>query len=284
MAGLLNASVANAATLIYGSVFGGPSDFSTLWAFAPGGTPPNKERVVGSIGFQRVGALDLSPGGTLYGVGFDGANTVLLTINTTTGVGTRVGSLGLGKTSVQDIAFRPSDGALFAFAEGAMFTINTTTGNATLLGDPGVGFPFGNSLAFRGNTLYYANESNLYTIDQTTGVATLVRPIVYTSAFGTFPRPPAMKFEAGTGTLWASVVGGTGANFRDNLATIDVATGQTTVVILLPVTTDGIAVTSGDLPAPAGAGIPTLSAWAQMVLVSVMALVGLATLRRRRSA
>ena len=55
-----------------------------------------------------MGALDFWSGGTLYGVGFDGANSVLLIINTTTGVGTRVGSLGFGNLFVQDIAFRPS--------------------------------------------------------------------------------------------------------------------------------------------------------------------------------
>lgn len=279
---LLNASVANAATLIYGSVFAGPGEFSALWAFAPAGTPPNRERFIGAIGFQRVGAIDFSPGGTLYGVGFDGANAVLITINTTIGAGTRVGSLGQGNLFVQDIAFRPSDGALFAFAEGFIFTINTTTGAATVLGDAGIGFPFGNSLAFQGTTLYYANESDLYTINQTTGVATLVHPMVY-QGFGTAPRPPAMKFEAGTGTLWASVVGGSGGNFRDTLATIDLATGKATALFLLPVTTDGIAVTSGALPA-AGASVPTLSEWAQIVLVSVMVLVGLAALRRRRPA
>ena len=143
LVGLLNASVANAATLIYGSVYTGPTEFSALWAFASGGTPPNRQRFIGAIGFQRVGALDFSPAGKLYGVGFDGANAVLLTINTATGVGTRVGSLGFGNLFVQDIAFRPSDGTLFAFAEGFIFTINTTTGAATVLGDAGIGFPFG---------------------------------------------------------------------------------------------------------------------------------------------
>jgi hypothetical protein len=152
-----------------------------------------------------------------------------------------------------------------------------------VLGDSGLGFPFGNSLAFQGTTLYYANESALFTIDQTTGKATLVRPIVYKSTFGSFPRPPAMKFETATGTLWASVVGGSGANLQDSLGTIDLATGQTTFVSQLPATTDGIAVTAGDLPA-AGASIPTLSQWAQIVLVSILVLGGIAALHRRHAA
>ena len=281
LAVLPNASVATAATLIYGSVYTGPAEFSALWAFAPGGTPPNRERFIGAIGFQRVGALDFSTAGTLYGVGFDGANTVLLTINTTTGVGTRVGSLGFGNLFVQDIAFRPTDGALFAFAEGFMFTINTTTGAATVLGDAGIGFPFGNSLAFQGTTLYYANETALYTINQTTAAATLVRNIVYQPAFGPFPRPPAMKFDPVGGTLWTSVIGGF-AGSTNQLGTVDPATGQTAVVRTLPPVTDGIAVTSG--PLPAASGIPTLSQWAQIAMIAGLIFVGLEALRRRRAA
>jgi len=216
LACLLNVAGANAATLIYGSVFQGPSSPSTLWAFLPGGVGNDFQRIVGPIGFLRVGALDFSPSGKLYGVGSGNGQAVLITINTATGAGMLVGSLQKGDLFVQDIAFRPSDGTLFAFAEGNIYTINTTTGAATLLGDPGVGFPFGNSLAFRGGTLYYANETALYTINQSTAVATLVHTISYQPAFGTFPRPAAMKFDPVTGALWASVVGN-----LDNLATID---------------------------------------------------------------
>src|SRR5262249_51650642 len=159
------------------TVYDGPTGPAALWAFAPAGAPPNQQRFIGSIGFQRVGAIDFSPSGTLFGVGVDGANAVLITIDTKNRTRTPVRSLGQGNLFVQDIAFRPSDGALFAFAEGLIFTISTTTGKATVLGDSGLGFPFGNSLAFQGTTLFYANESALFTIDQTTGKATLVRPI-----------------------------------------------------------------------------------------------------------
>ncbi|MGH7342040.1 MAG: IPTL-CTERM sorting domain-containing protein [Candidatus Rokuibacteriota bacterium] len=283
LAGLLNTSVADAATLIYGSVFGGPDGPSTLWAFAPDGTPGNTTRRIGPIGFRRVGALDFSPSGTLYGVGSTGPDTVLITIDTATGAGTLVGSLGAGDLFVQDIAFRPADGRLFAFAEGQIFTIDTTTGTATIVGDAGIGFPFGNSLAFQGATLFYANEQALFTIDQVTGAATFVRDIVYHPAFGTFPRPPAMKFDPVTGTLWASINGvGLNTNRLLTLGTINPTTGQTTPVLELPSVTDGIAVTTGALP-PAAA-IPTLSEWAQIVLVAVLVLAGLVTLRRRRPA
>ncbi len=280
LAGLLNVAGANAATLIYGSVYQGPTSASGLWAFAPGGTGPAFQRIIGPIGFLRVGALDFSPSGKLYGVGAGNGQTVLITIDTTTGAGTLVGSLQQDNLFVQDIAFRPSDGKLFAFGEGFIFTINTTTGAATPLGDAGLGFPFGNSLAFQGSTLYYANETSLYTIDQTTGAATLVRSISYQPAFGTFPRPAAMKFDPVAGTLWASVVGGV----QDALATIDPATGQTVVINALPLTTDGIAVTSGPLPPAPTVSVPTLSEWAQIFMIAVLIVVALQALRRRRSA
>ena len=164
--------------------------------------------------------------GTLFGVGSTGTNTVLIAINTVTGAGTLVGSLGQGNLFVRDIAFRPSDGTLFAFAEGLIFTINSTTGVATIVGNAGIGFPFGNSLAFQGATLYYANETALYTINQATAAATLVRNIAYQPAFGTFPRPPAMKCDPVTGTLWTSVVGIFQGAFTNKLGTIDRPPGR----------------------------------------------------------
>ena len=281
---LVSTGAANADTLIYGSVFTGPDAPSVLWEFAPnsGPTPVGIARRIGDIGFRRVGSLDFSPGGTLYGVGSVATTheTVLITINTTTAAGTLVGSLGLGDRLFQDIAFRPSDGTLFGFATGDIYTINITTGAATLVGSAGIGFPFGNSLAFQGTTLYYANESSLFTIDQATGVATFVRDINYPPAFGTDPRPPAMKFDPVSGTLWASVLGGFLGNTGSNLGTINPATGQTTVVRSLPPVTDGIAVTSGP---PFAVVVPTLSEWAQMAMITVLILVGLEALRRRRA-
>jgi hypothetical protein len=286
LAGLLEAGVAGnaAAAIIYGSVYVGPTGTSSetnLWAFSPGNPPNSFARIIGPMGFRRVGAIDFAPDGTLYGVGSDGTRTVLIRINTTTGQGVLVGPLGLGDANVfvMDIAFRPSDGVLFAFAEpGIILTINTTTGAATILGDAGIGFPFGNSLAFQGTTLFYANESALYTIDQTTGVATFVRNIIYQEALGPNARPPAMKFDPGDGTLWISVVGF--GQRKVSLGTLDPATGQTTFVAPLPVITDGIAVTTGTLPP--FVIVPTLSQWAQLAMVAALVVVGLEALRRRR--
>jgi hypothetical protein len=72
---------------------------------------------VGPIGFDNVGALDFAPNGTLFGVGYNGSDSILITINPATGAGTLIGSLGETQFT-QDIAFRPSDGTLFAVCSG----------------------------------------------------------------------------------------------------------------------------------------------------------------------
>jgi hypothetical protein len=277
---LANVAVADAATLIYFSAYDGPQGAATLYV-----TTPSPEGIVtsggiiGPIGFQRVGALDFSPSGTLYGVGFNGTQTVLITIDTATGAGTQVGSLGIGNAPVQDIAFRPSDGVLFGYAVGTIITIDTTTGLATIVGDTG-SFPLGNALAFRGTTLFNANEAELRTIDQTTGQPTVVTNITYHPAFGQIPRPPAMKFDPTGTTLYALV---NGVNRPPTLGTIDPVTGQTTAIRSIPFWADGMAITIGPLP-PGVTAVPTLSEWAQIAMVAALIVGGLAALRRRRSA
>ena len=90
-----------------------------------------------------------------------------------------------------------------------------------------------------------------------------------------------MKFDPVTGTLWASILGGFLGETGSHLGTIDLATGQTTLTAQLPQVTDGIAVTSGPLPA---ASVPTLSEWTQIAMIAGLMLVGIEALRRRRSA
>jgi uncharacterized repeat protein (TIGR01451 family) len=208
---------------IFGSAFpGDTSDPATLYSISP----TNGSAVsVGSIGFQQVSALDFGPAGVLYGVGkrISDSTEVLLTVNTLTGAGTEVGPLGVFG-NWPDMAFRPSDGTLFAMQGGNLYTINTTTGAATLVGSTGVGGG-GNGLAFSpAVVLYLASGTNLYTLDTSNGASTLVIPL----NFSAFPicdcgyRVNGMKFDALTGTLWASVYDGNSIHY---LGTINTTTG-----------------------------------------------------------
>jgi len=206
---------AHAQAILYGSDNGSPSTLYQISKTDGTATP------IGSIGFNSVGATDFL-NGTLYGVGFDGSDSFLITINTTTGAGTLVGYLGTGLRTA-DITFR-SDGTLFAVLippfsggmNGAIYTINITTGTATLVGPTGTNGG-GNGLAFLGNTLYLANSNNnggtcpqgtLWTVNQSTGAATFAVCLSFDLSlfYDTNPQINAMKFEAATGILWAGVV------------------------------------------------------------------------------
>jgi len=264
----------------YGAAFNGPGGAATLYSVSAAGTATAK----GPIGFNRVGAMDVSSGGTLYGIGSNGSNvSVLITINTTTGAGTLVAPVtgsGWDTTSVaQDISFRPSDGKLFAYQNGNVYTINTTTGAATLVGSDGVGFPDGNAIAFSGSTLYYAGSQRLYTINQNTGAATLVVNLTFQPAFGSFsPRSPAMKFDPTTNTLWAIVVSGGGGGAQISLGTVNTTTGAVTFVGATQAGIDGLSLATAP---PSTSGVPTMS-WPLLGGLAVL-LAGLGSLLARQA-
>ena len=216
---------------LYGASFNGPAGPSTLYTVDPAtgaGTP------VGPIGFWRVGAMDVSADGVIYAIGRNTSTgrSVLLTINPATGAGTQIGEtgveqLGFGDT-ISDIAFRPSDGALFAYLEAGdgLGTIDIATGAVHPLGRTLVSC-CGNGMAFAPDgRLLHANESGLHVLDQTTGAATTILPIAYPPL--NFPRFSSMKFQADTSDLFGFIKtnGGNGTY----LARMDITTGVVTLI------------------------------------------------------
>ena len=184
-----------AALGVYATTSGGGGGPSTLYRLNYyNGTPT----LVGPIGFNRVGAMDAHPvTGVLYACAEDPgtATPVLIRIDTQTGAGTLIGPTG-APGSISDIAFRPSDGKLFAHdadpGQHRLYTIDITNGAATLLGlttVPGSG----NGLEFSvDNLLYLTTESAVYRLDQSTGAATYVGAMSYNPALPGLPRPAAM--------------------------------------------------------------------------------------------
>src|SRR5689334_1820582 len=170
-----------AAGTIYGSAYERTS-LASLYTLSP---TTGAATLVGSIGFSNVGAMAFGPGGVLYGIGLNGGGAgALITINTATGAGTQValitGLVGTCCGLISDMDFRPSDGVLFA-REG---------------GDQG---------------------GRVYTINTTTGVATLIGTDTLTNADGN-----AMAFSAGNGLYWAGDA---------NLHTINQSTAAGTLVV-----------------------------------------------------
>lgn len=112
-------------------------------------------------------SLVFSSAGTLYT-----ATNNLYTINPATGADTLIGPLGDGFVSGGDLAF--ANGKLFlSTADNRLVTVNPATGAATLVGPLSVPNIFG--LASPDNaTLYGVGGTSVYTINQTTGNATLL--------------------------------------------------------------------------------------------------------------
>lgn len=250
---------ASAAT-IYGTAgtFGaqGPATLYTIDSTTGAATP------VGLTGFDRVGAIDFNPlNGILYGIGADpvSGSFNLITINTATGLATAVGPLGVDirPGSMSDMSFR-SDGTLYAIdGLNSVYRVNTSTGNATLLG--GVSsFPAGNALAFSlTDTLYKVDIEAAYIVNQTNGSGTFVTSMNYPDSED---RANGMDFDPATGVLFADVrhgpfgpglvTNGPADTAFNYLATIDLATGNVTMVGQTVTNLDALAVQ------PAGQGVP----------------------------
>jgi hypothetical protein len=173
------------------------------------------------LGFQPSTETLFAVGGTINPSPPPGLIDNLFMVNPTTGVASVVGpsnSPACGPP-ITDISYRSSDGMLFGYSAGCMGTIKTSTGVFTDLGScttggafPSCDFPDGNGLAFSSsNVLFYAecchqgaNKDTLYTINQGTGVATVLATISTPPACSGHVDVTALAFDVG-GTLYGAV-------------------------------------------------------------------------------
>jgi hypothetical protein len=276
---------------IYGATPGFPGQFG-LYSISPSSGVPS---LIGSTVGYGLYRMAFSPNGVLYAIGFNGLNFgLLLTINPSTGAALAgplftggpaqtIGAFGGVVTEYPpptDLAFR-SDGALFAIYsfDSALYTISPATGVATPLGTAGA--VSGQTLAFdANNVLYVADNINLYTVNQSTAVATIVAPLSFDPAFGTGPFILSMRFDATTGKLYAAV---SKTNTQQSfLALVNRSTGGVASIGPVAGSVDGttlglgaIAIpptgVTGPVPAPA-LSIPCLLALGCLLLVVVARL------------
>jgi hypothetical protein len=278
--GIAAPSQAQAQSTIFGSAFAGPATSASLFAINP---TNGSASLIGPIGFNQVGALDFGPDDRLYGIAVVAGAATLIVINTATGAGTVVGALGVAGAA-QDMAFRPSDGTLFAYIQGIIYTVNRDTGAATLVGSTG-GFPDGNAIAFSSGTLLLGNtqggtNGSLQSVNQTTAAVTPIVNFTYGPGFtpANNSRTAAMKFDPTTGALFAAIVEGNGAAVRF-LGVVDPVTGVVTDIGTTVAGLDGIAIRSAR-----GDGIPTLSEWSLIALFATILGIALVPLSRGRRA
>jgi uncharacterized repeat protein (TIGR01451 family) len=191
-----------------------------------------------------------------YIVGYPSGD--LETIDTATGVRTTVGSTGQG-TATRDIAYDLQTGTLFGTAiDGSgtdLFTVDTTTGAMTLVGPiTGLGSQaYVMGLAVDPNTgLMYGIEvvsSSLVAIDKTTGAATTIGALGFTTRFG-----QGLDFDAATGVLYLASIDYSAG--MQNMYTVDTVTGGATLISpignnVIQLGAFGIAVPSGPCGTPA---------------------------------
>jgi hypothetical protein len=271
---------------------------------------------VGNIGGPGVPGFAIDPTtGIAYGSPGGGADAIVI-IDLNTGQPILLGSLNLGVAVASALEFR-ADGVLFAsvniVADGGsggdhLAVIDTATGAATVIGSfgscTGVVIPSDGSgsctldgieaIAFdnAGNlwgslrtSPSSAGTPGLYRINQNTGQATFVAPIL-----DSFGQPPprggvvSLQFEC-DGTLY----GGTAPTSQASgdggfLVTIDPDTGEFSYVGNTSASDSGAALGGLSFDRACTSEIPTLSEWGLIAMAGVLGIIALLAVRRRNVA
>ena len=163
--------------------------------------------------------------GTLYGSDIDPSSGPLLgqftfgTINPTTGAYTAINNQG-GSFDWQALAANPSANLLYAvdFENNNEFLSVTPSGVITDIGSAGAGIR-GMSYDTNHNILYGVDGQDLYTINATTGAATLIGPT------GLSIFRAGIAYDASTNVLYMNIGGG-----PNSLYTLNTTTGAATLV------------------------------------------------------
>jgi hypothetical protein len=177
---------------------------------------------------------DLDSGQYMAGLAYDALNDILYgsttlgnslySINRQTGHASRIGSLGV--QLMHGLAFDSQTGTLYG-SDGAnkrLYRINTSTGNASLIGTIGyaiTGMSFEPSTHLLYGCSWGTSNNWLVTIDPATGHATPVSPL----------KLNGISFNPDNGTLYGL---SNGFDLPKGVYTIDIPSGSTTLVGLLP--------------------------------------------------
>ncbi|HXW00952.1 MAG TPA: hypothetical protein VEC93_21245 [Anaerolineae bacterium] len=220
-------SVACGTATLYGVATEVDSNLSTLYSIDPAS---GAGILIGPTGFEDVRGLDAVSTTILYATGQTSTGTdVLLTINPCSGLGTQVGPLGFSES---DISFRNADSVLFGFSDNAneLTTIDSSTGAATLVGATGI-TGTGNGLAFSpGDVLFHADDINLNTLNQATGVTLTTVALTFSPPITSSPEINALEFQPTTGILFGSLDNDTPSDNESYLTTIVTGTGVINIV------------------------------------------------------
>jgi hypothetical protein len=205
--------------------------FSLLGKTAIGGLPQFTEPLSGMA----------EANGTLYGAS-EGTNDngQLYTIDPANGTLTRVGT-----TLISYDDFGSTTTGLYAVdSSGVLYSINAATGKANSIGSIGITLGGFCGLSNNDSSLYFANGNNLYTLNTTTGAATLIG-----SGLGNSIQLGVLLQENGTlyGGAWAP---------GQAVDTVDPGTGAATIGPDLTGTVDASDKFAALAPYPVSAAVP----------------------------
>jgi hypothetical protein len=241
-AGALFASSARA-ELIYGAASTDSSTGTSLVSFDS--ATPHLSTLVGPLaGGVNIRAIDFRPSnGQLYALGYTTAGTLgqLYTVSTSTGVCIPVGAAvalpTLGASTRISIDFNPvTDELRVISGAGGNVRLNPNTGGL-IATDPNLattsiiaGIAYNNNNVGAGTTTafgYNFSLDQIVTIDGATGVVTTVGP---TAPFSAFSADNGMDISGLTGTAYLCMDDFPSPTTLDELYTVNLVTGATTVV------------------------------------------------------
>jgi len=181
---------------------------------------------VGATGFARLNSGASNSSGTIYSASEAalGGPTQLITVNPTTGAGTAVTPSFVSDNGIRGLDFSSTDvlyaiidtGAAGALGADSLYTVNVGTGDLTLVGATGFSDVQGLAFSSSGSLFAWDISVGLLSINVATGAATDVNALI-----GAGGAPiQTLDFSPG-GILYGA---------RDELYTIDTATGVTTLI------------------------------------------------------
>jgi hypothetical protein len=202
-------------------------------------------------GASHISNISFHTNGKIYAVGEDdnGVNSLFI-INCKTGVALLIGETGLPTIAGQAITDTSFKGdILWAYlnrpgsVSDQVGTIDIETGLFTLVGDSGIN-DIGNALSFDvdDTVLYHAGKLNLSTIDETTGAATTVTPLIFSAPANSNPRLNGLDGRPSTGIMYVAINDKTNSTSapENYVGTIDLVTGVVAFLSATPINIAGL--------------------------------------------
>lgn len=244
-------------------------------------------QTIGPVGYVINGLAFDPTSGKLYGSTStstcEGCTANIVTINTTTGAATLVGSTGQGQ--VATITFTPS-GAMYGWSDVVttptgqgddLVSINKATGAATWVGDSAISTAVQSFAINSSGVAYLVNyNGNTYTVNLATGAPTLV---------GSFTRPSGAienhhgAFHPTNGLLYViDRTNDSSPSNPRNMLTFNTATNSF-VGAAIPIPNNVHTLAFGGTAS--AVGVPVDSAWAIGLLL--FAIIGFVVMNARRN-